>query len=87
MRRVLAAVAVAGALTGIGAVPASAAERHTICAQSLYVREQPEGRAIGTLYAGNTFDVERYSPSGGWAYGYAYGHVNDHGWVQNGWFC
>jgi hypothetical protein len=22
-----------------------------------------------------------------WVYGFAYGNVNAHGWVQNGWFC
>jgi hypothetical protein len=89
-RRGTAVAATALALTAVGATAAPGAlavERHTVCAQNLYVREQPEGRVIGTLYYGQTFDLERYSPSGQWAYGYAYGHVNAHGWVQAGWFC
>lgn len=90
-RRLTAAVATAAALTAVGvatnAPAASAAERHTVCASDLYVREQPQGRAIGTLYNGQTFDVERYDDSAQWAYGMAYGNVNAHGWVQNGWFC
>lgn len=88
-RRLTATLATAAALTAVGvttAPGASAAERHTVCAADLYVREQPLGRAIGTLYTGQTFDVERYSAEG-WAYGMAYGNVNQHGWVQNGWFC
>ena len=88
-RRLAAVVTVTAALgaVGIAAAPgALAVERKTVCAQDLYVREQPMGRVIGTLYAGQTIDVERYS-AGGWAYGLAYGHVDAHGWVQAGWFC
>jgi hypothetical protein len=40
---------------------------------------------MGTLHHPQTFLVERVS--GGWAYGFAYGDVNRHGWVQDGWFC
>lgn len=89
-RRTTAVAATTLALTAVGATAAPGAlavERKTICAQNLYVREQPNGRAIGTLYYGQTFDLERYSPSGAYAYGYAFGHVNAHGWVQSGWFC
>lgn len=86
IRRLAAATAVAAAVTVLAAPGAVAAERKTVCAQNLYVREQPMGRAIGTLYAGQSMDVERYSESG-WAYGFAYGHVNARGWVQGGWFC
>lgn len=64
-----------------------AVTRMHVCAQNLYVRESAAGRAIGTLYEGDTFDVERYSPSGAWAYGMAYGHVNQHGWVEAAWLC
>lgn len=89
VRRLTATLAAAAALTAVGVAAAPgavAAERKTVCAQDLYVREQPMGRAIGTLYYGQSMDVERYSDSG-WAYGFAYGHVNAHGWVQAGWFC
>ncbi|WP_461007997.1 hypothetical protein [Streptomyces capparidis] len=59
--------------------------RETVCADSLYVRTEPGGAWMGTLHHPQTFLVERVS--GGWAYGFAYGDVNRHGWVQDGWFC
>ena len=61
--------------------------RRTVCATDLYVRDSPQGIFIGTLYKGQTLEVTDYSPSGAWAYGFAYGNVNKWGWVQNGWFC
>ena len=94
----LGAILVAGAATtasamaspsvrsGATAVNPAATRTHS-CAQSLYVREQPLGRAIGTLYYGDTFDVERTDASGQWSYGMAYGHVNQHGWVESSWLC
>ncbi len=36
---------------------------------------------MGTLYHGQTFLVE--SKKSGWAYG----DINRHVWVQDGWFC
>ncbi|WP_377267072.1 hypothetical protein [Peterkaempfera sp. SMS 1(5)a] len=87
------AVAVGCALTAAalaGAVPAQAADgtvgqRETVCAQDLYVRTDPGGAWMGTLFQGQTFTVER--KQGGWDYGFAYGNINRHGWVQDGWFC
>ncbi len=61
--------------------------RHHVCAQDLYVRVQPAGQAIGTLYNQETFDVESYDASGVWAYGMAYGSVNAHGWVLAQYLC
>ena len=89
-RGAVAAVLVAGALFG-AAAPAQALSggmvgvRETVCAQTLYVRTSPGGAWLGTLYYGQTFLVEKIS--GGWAYGFAYGYINHHGWVQDGWFC
>jgi hypothetical protein len=40
---------------------------------------------MGTLTTGQTFTVESTEP--GWDYGFAYGNINRHGWVQAGWFC
>ncbi len=73
------------------AVPASAANgtvgvRETVCADSLFVRTTAGGAWMGTLYQGQTFLVEGPS-SDGYIYGFAYGYINRHGWVQNGWFC
>jgi hypothetical protein len=60
--------------------------RETVCAQSLFVRTEPLGAWMGTLYQGQTFLVKG-PRSGGYIYGFAYGHVNRNGWVQDGWFC
>ncbi|WNI14542.1 hypothetical protein [Actinacidiphila sp. ITFR-21] len=83
------AVLTASALLAV-AGPAEAAGgtvgvRETVCAQDLYVRTEPVGAWMGTLYQGETFLVEEVD--GSWVYGFAYGRINRHGWVQNGWFC
>lgn len=87
MIRALAAAVLA---TAALATPAHAAngtvgERETVCAQSLAVRTEPLGAWMGTLSHPQTFLVERVQ--GQWVYGFAYGHVNRRGWVQDGWFC
>ncbi|WP_326836484.1 hypothetical protein VSH64_16490 [Amycolatopsis rhabdoformis] len=85
--RALTAVALTAAAV-VGLAPAaSAGTVYEICATDLYVRTQPAGVIIGTLYRGDHFELSRYSPSGAWAEGYAMGHVNQRGWVQAGWFC
>ena len=83
-------VGLIGAALFTGTAPALAANgkpgvRETVCADSLYVRTDPQGAWLGTLHRRETFAVER--ASGGWAYGFAYGNVNRRGWVQDGWFC
>lgn len=60
--------------------------RETVCADTLFVRTTAGGAWTGTLYRGQTFLVEGPS-SGGYIYGFAYGDINRHGWVENGWFC
>ncbi|MEU0602001.1 hypothetical protein ABZ484_27735 [Streptomyces sp. NPDC006393] len=80
----------AALLLGVSTGTAQAADgrigvRETVCAQDLYVRTDPGGAWMGTLYHGQTFLVE--SKQSGWAYGFAYGDINRHGWVQDGWFC
>ncbi|MGR6319507.1 hypothetical protein Q2K19_28370 [Micromonospora soli] len=90
--RRLAAATVAAALA-VTALPGAAqaatgtiGERETVCAEDLFVRTDPNGAWMGTLYRGQTFLVEG-PRSGGYVYGFAYGHINRHGWVQDGWFC
>ncbi|MFC5924345.1 hypothetical protein [Micromonospora vulcania] len=89
--------ATAGLLAGIIAAalaaptPAQAAngtigQRETVCADDLFVRTEPVGAWMGTLYRGQTFLVEA-PRSGGYVYGFAYGYINRRGWVQDGWFC
>ena len=73
------------------AAPAQAAYgrigvRETVCAQDLYVRTDPGGAWMGTLYYGQTFLVKG-PRSSGYIYGFAYGYINRNGWVQDGWFC
>jgi hypothetical protein len=95
--RVLAAGALAaGLFTAIVTPTAAQAAAHVVspnttrmhvCAQDVYVRETAGGVAIGLLTNGDTFDEERTSPSGEWAYGMAYGHVNQHGWVLASALC
>ena len=83
-----AAVVLTPALTPTAvAWPVSVQEVRQVCARDLYVRATAAGVVIGTLYRGENFDVERYSPSRQWVYGHAYGNVHKDGWVQNGWFC
>ncbi|MFF3869356.1 hypothetical protein [Micromonospora sp. NPDC001898] len=89
--RIAALVAAVTVVTVAVATPARAAngtigERETVCAGDLFVRTQPNGAWMGTLYQGQTFLVEG-PRSGGYIYGFAYGHVNRRGWVQDGWFC
>ena len=81
------AMTTAAVAVSIAVAPAASAEVRSVCAQSLYVRATAAGVIIGTLYAGDNFDVERYSPSRDWVHGHAYGNVHQDGWVQNGWFC
>jgi hypothetical protein len=81
------AVCAVGAYHVFQVTPARAEVRRTVCATDLYVRDAPAGVIYGALFKGQSFSVERYSPSGDWVYGFAYGNVNRHGWVQNGWFC
>ncbi len=88
--RATALLAAAGTAALLTAAPAQAAAgtvgvRETVCAQDLYVRTAPLGAWTGTLYTGQTFLVE--SRQGSWLYGFAYGDINRHGWVQDGWFC
>jgi hypothetical protein len=61
--------------------------RMTICARDIAVRYIPREPGFADLYRGQTFYVHSFSPSREWVYGFAYGHVNRWGYVQNGWFC
>jgi len=69
-----------------GTVSPDLTRRH-VCAQDVYLRDQPAGVSIGLLNNGDTFDQEKLSPSGAWAYGMGYGNANKHGWVQESALC
>jgi len=75
---------------GLISVTGGAAEAHPpsamqpnsvqqVCAQDVYVRNQPAGVVIGTLLHGESFDHTGGSST--WWYGYAYGHANEWGYV------
>jgi hypothetical protein len=85
LRTVLASLAACGALAG-AATPAVAADPPTgmrkVCVQSAYVYVEPARGWQGVLDRGQRFRVRRYSPSGRWAYGRAYGQINRNGWIK-----
>jgi hypothetical protein len=78
-----AAVALSGLAPAIGQAKATGPGKDTVTKQA-YVKLKPEGPFTGTVFKGNTFKVERLSPSGKYAYGMAYGHVNRHAWIDAG---
>jgi hypothetical protein len=49
--------------------------------EQLLINERPNEELVGSLSAGQTFKVRRLSPSGKYAYGFAYGGANKTGWV------
>ena len=81
---VTAAIAVAGGVAPAASLAkATGKGRYVVKTESTYTFHKGPHQGIdGTLFNGNTFKVERLSPSGKWAYGMAYGHVNRHAWVK-----
>lgn len=71
---VLIATMLCGALT-LAVNRAHAGDRRRVCAETVYVRNYPQGRAFAPLYKGQSFEVYEYRQSG-WARGFAYGHIN-----------
>ena len=76
-----AAVALSGVAPAPGQAKATGPGRYTVTKQA-YVYKKPGRVFTGTMFKGNTFKVERLSPSRKWAYGMAYGHVNRHAWIS-----
>ena len=75
-----AAVAAAGVAPAAVIAKADGPGKYTVTKQ-VYVTKKPGMIFDGTMFKGNTFKVERLSPSGKYAYGMAYGHVNRHDWI------
>lgn len=71
---VMVAMLLGGALT-LTVSRARAGDRRKVCAETVYVRNYPQGRAFAPLYRGQSFEVYEYRQSG-WARGFAYGHIN-----------
>jgi hypothetical protein len=78
-----AAVALSGLAPAVGQAKATGPGKYTVTKQ-VYVFMKPAMIFTGTMFKGNTFKVERLSPSGKYAYGMAYGHVNRHAWIDAG---
>jgi hypothetical protein len=75
------AVAISGLAPAAGIAKATDTGKYTVTKQT-YVYKQAAKIFDGTMMKGQTFKVERLSPSGKWAYGMAYGHVNRHDWID-----
>jgi hypothetical protein len=56
-------------------------ERVPVRVDQLLLYEDPARSYVGSLLKGQTFKVRRLSPSGKYAYGFAYGGANKTGWV------
>src|SRR4051794_33012830 len=72
----------AAAAPATGLANATTTGKHTVTVKSTYVYKGAGKIFDGTMFKGNTFKVERLPPSGKWAYGMAYGHVNRHAWID-----
>lgn len=64
-------------------LPHALAENRQVNADSLYVRMNPQGFFVGTLYRNAGF--YRQQTSGDYAYGYAGGNFQGCGWVETAW--
>jgi hypothetical protein len=58
-----------------------------VCADSAYVKRSPGFVVIGTLFEHQKIKVTRYDKHHRHAYGFAYGHVDKHGWVATRDLC
>lgn len=85
----LAVTALGGAVLTSGAAfalrSANTNGTYQICAETIYLRNEPNGPAIDTLKAGTHFEVTS-NAGGNWVHGYSY-WAQKSGWLQNGWFC
>jgi hypothetical protein len=77
-----AVVALSGIAPAAGLAKASHPGQAAVGVKSTYVYEKAGVLFTGTMFKRETFKVERLSPSGKWAYGMAYGHVNRHAWIS-----
>ena len=61
--------------------------RLRVCAEDLELFRRPARTYIGALQEGESMRVRRFSPSGTYAYGFAYGDANKLGWVRASGLC
>lgn len=68
-------------------MPQASSENRYVAADSLYVRSNPRGFFVGTLF-GNSYghaSFYRQQTSGDYSYGYAGGNFQGCGWVETRW--
>jgi hypothetical protein len=63
-------------------VSSASAQTYVVTANDLYIRSNPQGFAIGTLYSGDSF--KRQQTSGAYYWGRCGGTAQMCGWVSNG---
>lgn len=61
--------------------------RQRVCDETLKVFTQPARLYRGALFKGESMRVRRFSASGTYAYGFAYGKANKWGWVTAAGLC
>lgn len=61
--------------------------RIRVCAEELDVFADPNRKYVGQLVKGESMKVRKYSASGKYAYGFAYGDANKMGWVLSSGLC
>lgn len=74
-------------VAGSATADAHQTNRLVTCAEQLNVFKDPARLYLGAVSAGETFGVRRYSASGKYAYGFAYGNANKVGWVLADGLC
>lgn len=77
-----AAIGLSGLAPAAGIAKATHPGKYGVSVKNTYVYVRAGVGFDGTMFKGETFKVERLSPSGKWAYGMAYGHVNRHAWIS-----
>lgn len=75
-----AAIAVSGIAPAASMAKATHPGTYSVNKQ-VYVFKKAGTIFDGTVFKKTTVKVERLSPSGKWAYGMVYGHVNRHAWI------
>lgn len=64
------------------AKPDLVGQRRTVRVKQLLTYHDPAKSYTGSLQRGQSFKVSRVSPTGTYAYGFAYGKTNTHAWVR-----
>jgi hypothetical protein len=82
-----AGLAVACAAGSMTATSRADADRVDVCVERLELNRQPNQGWDGVLHEGESIRVRKFSASGKYAYGFAYGDINRRGWVRTSGLC